>query len=167
MAQPALFTPFKIRNLELDNRIVIASMCQYSAENGLMNDWHLIHLGQLAQSGAGLLTIEATAVEPQGRITHADLGLWDDATEAAMGDVLERIARWSGMPIAIQLGHAGRKASSRIPWQGRGGVPTSDPHGWRIEAPSAITFYPEMEAPNAFDRDGLKRFCRKFFRIAE
>ncbi len=157
MPQPALFTPFKIRNLELDNRIVIAPMCQYSADNGLMNDWHLMHLGQLAQSGAGLLTIEATAVEPQGRITHADVGLWDDATETAMGDTIERLARWSSMPIALQLSHAGRKASSRIPWLGRGGVPVESPNGWQTEAPSALAFYPEMATPNAFDRDGLKR----------
>ena len=84
MSQPALFTPLRVRNLDLANRIVIAPMCQYSAVDGCMNDWHLMHLGQLAQSGAGLLTIEATAVVPEGRISHADVGLYDDATESAI-----------------------------------------------------------------------------------
>ena len=83
MAEPALFRPIRIRNLDLANRIVIPPMCQYSAEDGCMNDWHLIHLGQLALSGAALLTIEATAVLPEGRITYADVGLWSDETEAA------------------------------------------------------------------------------------
>src|SRR5205814_2049884 len=84
MAQPALFKPIRVRNLDLTNRIVIAPMCQYSAENGLMNDWHLMHLGQLANSGAALVTIEATAVLPEARITWADVGLYNDETEAAM-----------------------------------------------------------------------------------
>src|SRR5215470_933568 len=112
MPQPALFKPIKVRNLALSNRIVIAPMCQYSAEDGCMNDWHLIHLGQLALSGAALLTIEATAVLPEGRITWGDVGLWNDETEAAMGRTLEGIRRWSGIPVAIQLSHAGRKAST-------------------------------------------------------
>ena len=101
MNKPALFTPLRIRNLDLVNRIVIAPMCQYSADNGRMSDWHLIHLGHLALSGAALLTIEATAVLPEGRITYGDVGLWDDATEAAMGNTVERIRRWSAMPIAV------------------------------------------------------------------
>src|SRR6476659_3841598 len=108
MPQPRLFTPLKVRNLELENRITISPMCQYSAENGCMTDWHMIHLGQLALSGAGLLTIEATAVVPEGRISYGDVGLYDDATETAMRRVLDGIRRWSGMPIAIQLAHAGR-----------------------------------------------------------
>src|SRR5499427_9520624 len=111
MLKSALFEPLRIRNLELVNRIVIAPMCQYSAKDGCMNDWHLIHLGQLALSGAALLTIEATAVLPEGRITWADVGLWNNETESAMGRVLDSIRRWSQMPIAIQLSHAGRKAS--------------------------------------------------------
>lgn len=162
MSQPALFTPLKIRNLELDNRIVIAPMCQYSADNGLMNDWHLIHLGQLAQSGAALLTVEATAVEPEGRISHADLGLWDDDTEAAMGDTIERIARWSSTPIAIQLGHAGRKASSQIPWLGRGAVAPDHARGWQTEAPSPVAFYSGTTLPTELDRDGLTRIRNAF-----
>src|ERR1700746_712652 len=111
MAQPALFTPLKIRNHELRNRIVIAPMCQYSAVDGCMTDWHVIHLGHLALSGAALLTIEAPAVTAEGRITYADSGLYSDACEAAMRRTLDSVRRWSDMPIAIQLAHAGRKAS--------------------------------------------------------
>src|SRR5215510_14167514 len=118
MSQSALFQPLRIRNLNLRNRIVIAPMCQYSAENGCMTDWHLIHLGHLALSGAALLTIEATAVLPEGRITYADVGLYDDAAEAAIARTLESVRRWSDIPIAIQLAHAGRKASTEVPWKG-------------------------------------------------
>jgi hypothetical protein len=108
----ALFTPVRVGVLELANRVVIAPMCQYSAANGCMTDWHLIHLGHLALSGAALLTIEATAVVPEGRITYADVGLWNDETEAAIARTLDSIWRWSDIPIAIQLAHAGRKAST-------------------------------------------------------
>ena len=118
-----LFTPFRVGTLELANRIVIAPMCQYSAVNGCMTDWHVIHLGHLALSGAALLTIEATAVLPEARITYADVGLWNDATEAAIARTLESIRRWSDIPIAIQLAHAGRKASTEVPWKGGAQVP--------------------------------------------
>ena len=138
MVQPALFEPIRIRNLHLHNRIVIAPMCQYSAEDGCMNDWHLIHLGQLALSGAALLTVEATAVLPDGRITYADVGLWNDETEAAMRRTLESIRRWSDMPIAIQLSHAGRKASLEVPWKGGAQFAPDHPLGWRAFAPSPI-----------------------------
>ena len=100
MNYPQLFQSLDVGPLRLDNRIVIAPMCQYSAENGCMTDWHLIHLGHLALSGAALLTIEATAVVPEGRITYADVGLYDDASEAAMGRVIDAIRRWSPMPKA-------------------------------------------------------------------
>jgi 2,4-dienoyl-CoA reductase-like NADH-dependent reductase (Old Yellow Enzyme family) len=113
--RPALFEPVRVGSLELSNRIVIAPMCQYSAENGCMNDWHLIHLGHLSISGAALLTVEATAVLPDGRITWADVGLWNDETEMAMSSTLDRIRRWSSTPIGIQLNHAGRKASTEVP----------------------------------------------------
>jgi 2,4-dienoyl-CoA reductase-like NADH-dependent reductase (Old Yellow Enzyme family) len=157
VTQPALFTPFRVRNLDLSNRIVIAPMCQYSAENGCMTDWHLIHLGHLALSGAALLTIEATAVLPEGRITWADVGLWNDETETAMGRTLESIRRWSDMPIAIQLAHAGRKASTEVPWEGGAQIPPGDPHGWQTEAPSAVPFADGDVAPMALDREGLRR----------
>ena len=118
MAKAALFEPIRVRNSNLSNRIVIAPMCQYSAENGCMTDWHLIHLGHLNLSEAALLTIEATAILPEGRITYADVGLWNDETEAAMGRTLKSIRRWSDMPIGIQLNHAGRKAYTEVPWKG-------------------------------------------------
>ena len=140
MTRTHLFTPFRVGQLDLANRIVIAPMCQYSAENGCMNDWHLIHLGQLALSGAALLTIEATAVTPEGRITYADVGLYSDECEAAMRRVLDGIRRWSDMPIAIQLAHAGRKASTEVPWKGGAQLPRNHPNGWQTEAPSAPHF---------------------------
>ena len=162
MPQPVLFTPTRVGGLELANRIVIAPMCQYSAEDGRMTDWHLIHLGQLALSGAALLTIEATAVLPEGRITYADVGLWDDDTEAAMRRTLEGVRRWSDMPIAIQLGHAGRKASTEVPWKGGAQIAASDPHGWQTVAPSAVPFADGEAAPVALDRDGLARIRDAF-----
>src|SRR6188768_2435058 len=119
MATARLFTPFRVNGLELRNRIVIAPMCQYSADEGRATDWHVMHLGHLAQSGAALLTIEATAVTPEGRISARDLGLWNDDTERALGHTLESVRRWSDMPIAIQLAHAGRKASTKVPGKDR------------------------------------------------
>ena len=162
MPPPALFRPIRVRGLELANRIVIAPMCQYSAEDGCMNDWHLIHLGQLALSGAALLTIEASAVLPEGRITWADVGLWDERTEAAMRRTLEGVRRWSDMPIAIQLSHAGRKASTEVPWAGPTQFGPGDPHGWQTEAPSALPFAAGAPAPTALDRAGLKRVREAF-----
>src|ERR1700748_2861270 len=106
MAASKLFTPFQVDRLSLATRIVIAPMCQYSAIDGCMTDWHVIHLGHLALSGAGLLTIEATAVKPEGRISYADVGLWNERTETAMGRTLESVRRWSDIPIAVQLAHA-------------------------------------------------------------
>jgi 2,4-dienoyl-CoA reductase-like NADH-dependent reductase (Old Yellow Enzyme family) len=157
MSQPALFEPLRAGRLDLANRIVIAPMCQYSAEDGDMTDWHLIHLGQLAQSGAALLTIEATAVVPEGRITYADVGLWDDRTASAMASTIERIRRWSDMPIAVQLAHAGRKASTEVPWKGGGQLAPTDVHGWQTVAPSAVPFAEGQVAPTALDREGMKR----------
>ena len=119
----ALFTSFRVGALTLPNRLVIAPMCQYSAVDGCMTDWHLIHLGHLALSGAGLLTIEATAVLPEGRITYADVGLWHEAAEAAIARTLESVRRWSPIAIAIQLAHAGRKASTEVPWKGGRQIP--------------------------------------------
>src|SRR5688572_8479661 len=101
MSQARLFTPFRVAGLELRNRIVIAPMCQYSADEGRATDWHVIHLGHLALSGAALLTIEATAVTPEGRISPRDLGLWSDATADALARALDSVRRWSDMPIAI------------------------------------------------------------------
>ncbi|MDY6947669.1 MAG: NADH:flavin oxidoreductase/NADH oxidase [Pseudomonadota bacterium] len=153
--RPKLFTPAQVGPLTLANRIVIAPMCQYSAQDGCMTDWHQIHLGQLALSGAGLLTIEATAVKPEGRITYGDVGLYSDACESAMRAVVESVRRWSDMPIAIQLAHAGRKASTEVPWKGGAQLPAEHPNGWRTEAPSAVAFLESEATPNALDREGL------------
>ena len=173
MSSAKLFTPLRVAGFELANRIVIAPMCQYSAEDGRMTDWHLIHLGQLALSGAALLTIEATAVLPGGRITYADVGLWSDETEAAMGRVLSSIRRYSDMPFAIQLAHAGRKASTEVPWKGGGQiadngatVAANGATGWRTVAPSALAFLPNETAPVALDRDGMAQIRDAFAQAA-
>jgi 2,4-dienoyl-CoA reductase-like NADH-dependent reductase (Old Yellow Enzyme family) len=155
MSHARLFTPFRVAGLELRNRIVIAPMCQYSADEGRATDWHLIHLGQLALSGAALLTIEATAVTAEGRISARDLGLWNDDTEQALGRTLDSVRRWSDMPIAIQLAHAGRKASTKVPWEGPAQVPPDAPGGWQTVAPSPIPFAEHEHPPVALDRQGL------------
>jgi 2,4-dienoyl-CoA reductase-like NADH-dependent reductase (Old Yellow Enzyme family) len=157
-----LFTPFRVGTLELANRIVIAPMCQYSAVDGCMTDWHVIHLGQLSVSGAALLTVEATAILPEARITCADVGLWNDATEAAIARTLESIRRWSDIPIAIQLAHAGRKASTEVPWKGGAQIPPDHSNGWQTFAPSAIPFEDGQQPPVALDRDGLTRTREAF-----
>ena len=166
MSQTKIFSPLQVGKLKLENRIVIAPMCQYSAVDGCMTDWHLIHLGQLALSGAGLLTIEATAVVPEGRITYADVGLYSDANEAAMALVLKSIRRWSPMPIAVQLAHAGRKASSDLPWKGGGQIGPDSSNGWRTVAPSALAAAPDHVAPVAVGRDDLTKIRDAFVEAA-
>ncbi|NJD10794.1 MAG: NADH:flavin oxidoreductase/NADH oxidase [Gemmatimonadetes bacterium] len=157
MSGARLFTPLRVGNLHLANRIVIAPMCQYSAVHGCMTDWHVIHLGQLALSGAALLTIEATAVVPEGRITYADVGLWSDEAEAAMARTLESVRRWSDMPIAVQLAHAGRKASNEVPWKGGAQLSPGTANGWQTVAPSPLPYDAGRPVPLALDRDGLAR----------
>lgn len=157
----ALFSALTLRGLTLANRIFVSPMCQYSAEDGAASDWHEIHLGQLAFSGAGLLCIEATAVEPAGRISPGDLGLWDDRTEAALDRVLNAVRKYSSTPIAIQLGHAGRKASSREPWNG-GQLMLPQEGGWQTFAPSAVPHKDGEAAPQALDADGLARIRDAF-----
>jgi 2,4-dienoyl-CoA reductase-like NADH-dependent reductase (Old Yellow Enzyme family) len=158
----ALFSPHFLGKLKLKNRIAIAPMCQYSSVDGLASDWHMFHLGALALSGAGLLCIEATGVEPEGRITAHDLGLWSDDTEAALAKVLVAIRKYSDMPIAIQLAHAGRKASCRAPWDGGKQVARGDEGGWQTVAPSAQAFYDSDHAPVALDHAGLQRVREAF-----
>ena len=127
-----LFEPIQIDKLKLSNRIVIAPMCQYSATSeGVMTDWHTIHLGHLALSGAGLLIIEATGVEAVGRISPRDSGLYSDACERGLARVLEAVRANSAMPIAIQLAHAGRKASHKVPWEGSAQIRSTQSGGWR------------------------------------
>ncbi|WP_312711544.1 oxidoreductase, partial [Stenotrophomonas sp.] len=157
-----LFSPVSFGPLSLSNRIVIAPMCQYSSTDGLANDWHQIHLGQLSQSGAGLLILEATAVLPEGRISWADLGLWDDATEAALTKVIDAVKRWSPMPLGVQLAHAGRKASSARPWDGGGALPASDPRAWTTHAPSALPFAANGPVPEALDEAGIDAVVEAF-----
>jgi 2,4-dienoyl-CoA reductase-like NADH-dependent reductase (Old Yellow Enzyme family) len=163
----ALFSPLEVGGLKLANRIVIAPMCQYSAEDGCMSDWHVIHLGHLALSGAALLTIEATAVTPEGRISYGDTGLWSDANEQAMGRVLASVRRWSQMPVAIQLGHAGRKGSGEKPWLAGGQIAPDAPNGWQTVAPSPIPFLESENPPLELDRAGIDRILTAFAGAAE
>ena len=166
MSSPHLFTPLRVRNLQLANRIVIAPMCQYSAVDGCMTDWHAMHLGGLAQSGAGVLTIEATAVVPEGRISDRDVGLYNDANEAAIARTLAGIRAWSDMPIAIQLSHAGRKASGDVPWQGQKQFAPSHERGWQTEGPSDVPYAPGQVPPVALDREGMVRVRQAFVSAA-
>ena len=156
-----LFTPYSLGPLTARNRIAIAPMCQYSAENGDATDWHMIHLGHLALSGAGVLFIEATAVEPVGRITPGDLGLWSDQNEGALQAVVRAIRRHSTIPLVVQLGHAGRKASSAAPWEG-GKMIAPEQGGWQTVAPSAIPHAPDEPTPDALDDAGLQRVVAAF-----
>jgi len=157
-----LFTPFDLGKLTLANRIIVAPMCTYSADDGRANDWHLIHYGNLALSGAGLLTVEATAVAPEGRITYGDLGLWDEACANALAILLAGLRRWSDMPIAIQIAHAGRKASTNLPWLGAAQIPPGKAHGWQTLSSSDLPFQTNENPPQALDQDGLKRIRDAF-----
>lgn len=156
-----LFSPLPIGALTLKNRIAIAPMCQYSAQDGQATSWHQVHLGHLALSGAGLLFIEATAVEPEGRISPRDLGLWSDATEHALAHVLQTVRAYSSIAIGLQLAHAGRKASTRVPWEGGQSIP-SNAGGWTTVAPSALPFASHDETPCALDEAGLQRIRDAF-----
>ncbi len=147
----ALFQPIHLRGVTLPNRIVVAPMCMYSADDGSMSDWHTIHLGNLSQSGAGLLIIEATGVEARGRISHGCVGLYSDANEAAMQRVVDICRQYSDMPIGIQLGHAGRKASTKPPQQGGASLKPEE-GAWQTVAPSAIPFGDGWHTPTAMDR---------------
>lgn len=162
MSGPVLFTPTVIKDLTLPNRIVVAPMCQYSAVDGQMTDWHLMHLGSMALSGSGLLTIEATAVLPDGRITYADVGLWDDRTEDAMRRVLDSVRTASDIRIAIQLAHAGRKASCEVPWKGGAQIPPDIANGWQTVAPSEIPFQSAGHAPMTLNREDMVRIRDAF-----
>lgn len=155
MTPATLFTPFRLGKLDLANRIVIGPMCQYSGDEGRMTDWHLMHLGHLAVSGAALMIVEATAVTPEGRITDGDIGLYSDDCERAMAGVLHSIRGWSDMPIGVQLSHAGRKASRRKPWHGDTQIPSTDPGGWATFASSALAANASEVAPTALTRDGM------------
>ena len=133
----ALFSPIKLADLELANRIVVSPMCQYSADDGVASGWHITHLGMLANSGAALVVVEATGTERRGRITHGCLGLYSDDCEAALARVVAHCRRYGTAKLGIQLAHAGRKASARRPWEG--GQPLAPGEdAWQTIAPSAI-----------------------------
>ena len=150
-----LVDPMPLRGVTLRNRIIVSPMCQYSAERGCATDWHLVHWGQMLLSGAGMFTIEATAVTAEGRITHGCLGLYDDATEEALGARLAHTrSRTPPMPVAIQLAHAGRKGSSALPWEGGKLIPPVQ-GGWTPVAPSAVPHAENESAPRALDGAGL------------
>jgi len=157
-----LFSALKLGPLTLNNRIVVAPMCQYSADDGRATDWHLMHLGNMALSGAGLLIIEATAVEARGRITYADLGLWNDDCESALASVLGSIRKYSDVPIGIQLAHAGRKASTRRPWEGGGAVAPDAPNGWRTLSASALPFGESDPVPSAATEEEIEAIIDAF-----
>jgi 2,4-dienoyl-CoA reductase-like NADH-dependent reductase (Old Yellow Enzyme family) len=161
-----LFEPIEIGALRLANRIIVAPMCQYSASEGSAGDWHLIHLGHLALSGAGLLIVEATAVSAEGRITAVDLGLYSDANEAALARVLGAVRANAPIAIGMQLAHAGRKASSRAPWQGGAQVPIGTPGGWQTVAPSAVPHAAGEQPPAALDAAGMQKIRADFARAA-
>lgn len=149
-----LLSPLALRSLTLRNRIAMAPMCQYSAEDGMANDWHLVHLGSRAVGGTGLVIVEATGVTPDGRITPGDLGIWSDEHI----EPLARIARFvesQGAVAGIQLAHAGRKASTAAPWLGGATLKSAAEGGWPVVAPSAIPFHPDDPAPVALDEEGI------------
>lgn len=157
----ALFSPITLGPVTLPNRIVVAPMCQYSAQDGNVGDWHTVHLGGLAKSGAGLVIIEATAVEPIGRISPWDVGLYSDDNEKALARVLEVCAKAGNARFGIQLAHAGRKASTNVPW--RGGKPlTAAQGGWQSVAPSMIPFAEGWPVPHECSINDLHRIRDAF-----
>lgn len=158
-----LFSPLDLGPLRLPNRIVVAPMCQYSSIDGRASDWHTQHWTTLALSGAGLVIAEATAIEPRGRISWADLGLWDEATEAAFADALATVRRWTPARMGVQLAHAGRKASTHRPWE-HGGAPIApgQTHGWQTVAPSALPYDDGQPRPEALDVAGIDAIVAAF-----
>lgn len=160
-----LFSPLAWRGVVFPNRIAVAPMCQYSAEDGRMTDWHLMHLGHLALAGAGLVIVEATGVEPEGRITPGCTGLWNDAQEESFARVLAFCRSVSPSKLGLQIGHAGRKASSQRPWQGGG--PETGPEGWTPVAPSAVSHAADAPPPHALDEAGIERVVAAFGAAAQ
>src|SRR4051812_778501 len=136
---PNLFDAFSLKSITLKNRIVVSPMCQYSADQGVPNEWHLVHLGARAIGGAALVIAEATAVSPEGRITPGCTGLWNDAQAEAWAPILRFVKRHGAVP-GIQLAHAGRKASANLPWEGDDHIPPGDPRAWLPLAPSPVAF---------------------------
>jgi 2,4-dienoyl-CoA reductase-like NADH-dependent reductase (Old Yellow Enzyme family) len=163
---PHLFQPLELAQLTLKNRIVVSPMCQYSAQGGVPNDWHLVHLGRFALGGAALVFAEATAVEPEGRISYADTGLYNDEQELAFARI-GRFLHQQGAAAGIQLAHAGRKAGTRVPWEGGGPAGPGDPELWTPVAPSARAFSESYPVPSELTLADLERIKRAFVRGAE
>lgn len=168
---PTLFQPIKIRSLELHNRVVVAPMCQYSADDGHLTDYHLVHLGQLALHGTGLIIVEATAVEPRGRISPQDSGLWQDSQIAPLKRVADFVHS-QGSKIGIQIAHAGRKASTLAPWIGGTANKTlaeEDVGGWPndVVGPSAIPFDDTNASPKELTKAEIKGLVQKFAETAQ
>ncbi len=157
---PHLFSPLTIRGVTLRNRIAVSPMCQYSAQHGVANDWHLVHLGGRAVGGAGLVISEATAVEPRGRITPGDVGLWDDGQIEPLARIVAFLKRQGAVP-GIQLAHAGRKGSCRLPWDGGAAISPED-GGWRTVAPGSVPFNPDDPAPAALDGAAIRTIVTAF-----
>jgi len=155
-----LFEPLTLRDITLSNRIVVSPMCEYSCENGLANTWHLVHLGSRAVGGAALIFTEAAAVSPEGRISPQDLGTWSEAHSEAFAPIV-RFLRSQGSVAGIQLAHAGRKASTKRPWDGEGRVEIAD-GGWQPIAPSAIAFSPDYPTPREMSHDDIAQVTREF-----
>ena len=163
--QPLLFTPLELRGVTLKNRVVLSPMCQYSADDGFASDWHLVHLGQFAKGGAGLVFTEAAAVEERGRITHGDLGIWKDEHVAPLQRITNFIKSQSATP-AIQLAHAGRKGSMQRPWFGNAALTEADTHRgdlpWSIVAPSAEPVAPGWIMPHELTIDEIKALLKSW-----
>lgn len=165
MAQ--LFTTFGLKSVSLRNRIAVSPMCQYSAEEGVPNQWHLVHLGARAVGGAGLVIAEATAVSPEGRITPGCTGLWNDEQAQAWAPIVEFVKR-QGAVAGVQIAHAGRKASANRPWQGDDHLPETDPRAWQPLAPSALAFGANLaRIPREMTKDDISRVQRDFVAAAQ
>jgi len=165
MIRSLLFSPVSLRKLRLRNRTVVSPMCQYSAHDGFANDWHFVHLGQFAMGGFGLVFAEATAVLPEGRITHGDLGLWSDEHIAPMARIADYVHA-QGAAIGIQLAHAGRKASMQRPWFGNAALGAADrargDEPWPIVGPVAEPHNEGWLVPHALDKQGIARIVAAF-----
>lgn len=162
-----LFTPYKLKDITMRNRIAVSPMCQYSATDGLVNPWHHTHYTSLARGGSSLVVIEATAVSPEGRITPACLGLWNDAQAAALAPIVGSIKAAGAVP-GIQIGHAGRKASANRPWEGDNHMAEDDPRGWPTLAPSPIAFGANLpRVPREMTRDDILRVRNDFVAAAK
>ena len=159
-----LFQPLTLRGVMLPNRIAVSPMCQYQAEDGLVNEWHQVHYGGLAQGGAGLILTEAMAVRPEARISPNDLGLWSDAQAEALIPLTRFMAAQGAVP-GVQLAHAGRKASNPAPWKGSGSVPLAA-GGWVPVAPSALPFDAGWTVPTALDEAGISGVVAAFVAAA-